>query len=61
MAGLRIYTDENVQGAVAEGLRRLNADAFSAREVGNLGLTDEEQLEYAARNQDEIRVNPKTI
>lgn len=33
--------------AVAEGLKRRGFDAFSARDVGNLGLTDMEQLQYA--------------
>jgi len=46
---LRIYTDENVDVAVAEGLRRRGVEAWSARDVGNLGLSDEEQLEYARR------------
>lgn len=46
---LRIYTDENVDVAVAEGLRRRGIDAWSARDVGNLGLSDEEQLEYTRK------------
>ena len=49
MAGLRIYTDESVPTAVATGLRLRGADAWSARDAGHLGLTDEEQLEYACR------------
>jgi len=46
---LRIYTDESVHTAVAEGLRRRGMDAWSARDAGNLGLSDEDQLEHAAR------------
>lgn len=48
---LRIYTDENVDVAVAERLRRRGVDDWSARDAGNLGLSDEEQLEYARREQ----------
>jgi predicted nuclease of predicted toxin-antitoxin system len=50
-ARVRIYTDESVSVAVAEGLKRRGVDAWSARDAGNLGLTDEEQLEYAIREQ----------
>ena len=47
---IRIYTDESVRVAIAEGLKRRGVDAFSARDMGNLGLTDEEQLVYARDN-----------
>ncbi|MEA2033052.1 MAG: DUF5615 family PIN-like protein [Euryarchaeota archaeon] len=47
---IRIYADESVNVAIVEGLRRRGADAFSARDAGNLGLTDEEQLEFAVKN-----------
>ncbi|MBW2154821.1 MAG: DUF5615 family PIN-like protein [Deltaproteobacteria bacterium] len=47
MGKIRIYTDESVSVAIAEGLKRRGVDAFSARDAGNLGLTDEEQLVYA--------------
>ena len=47
MRRLRIYTNESVHVAIADGLRRRGLDAFSARDTGNLGLTDEEQLNYA--------------
>lgn len=46
---LRIYTDEDVPGAIVAGLRRRGVDARSARDVGNLGFADEEHLTYATR------------
>ncbi len=49
MAALRIYTDESVHVAIAAGLKRRKLDAWSARDAGNLGLSDEEQLEYASQ------------
>lgn len=48
MAKLRIYTDENVDVRVAEGLRRRGVEAKSAYEEGNLGLGDEAQFAHAA-------------
>ncbi|MBI2985644.1 MAG: DUF5615 family PIN-like protein [Deltaproteobacteria bacterium] len=48
MAKLRIYTDENVDLRVAEGLRRRRIEAKSAYEEGNLGLADEAQFAHAA-------------
>lgn len=47
MGKIRIYTNESASVAIAEGLKRRGIDAFSARDTGNLGLTDEEQLNYA--------------
>ena len=47
MGKLRIYTNESVDVAIADGLKRRGVDAFSARDAGNLGLTDEGQLAYA--------------
>lgn len=47
MLNIKIYTDESVNIAIAEGLKRRKVDAFSARDVGNLGLSDEEQLLFA--------------
>ncbi len=44
---MRLYTNESVSVAVAEGLKRRGVDAFTARDVGNLGLSDEEQLAFA--------------
>jgi len=49
MGKIRIYTDESVSVAIAEGLKRRGIDAFSARDAGKLGLNDEAQLVYASR------------
>jgi len=47
VAAVRIYTNENVNVAIAEGLRQRGVDAWSARDSGTLGLSDVEQLENA--------------
>lgn len=47
MAKITIYTNESVDVAIAEGLKRRGVDASSARDTGRLGLTDEEQLVHA--------------
>lgn len=47
---IRMYADESVNVGIVEGLKRRSVDAFSARDAGNLGLTDEEQLEFAMKN-----------
>ena len=49
MGKIRIYTNESVDVAIAEGLKRRGVDAFSARDTGNLGLTDEGQLVQAGK------------
>lgn len=46
---IRIYTNKSVDIATAEGLKRRGVQAWSAKDAGNLGLTDKEQLEYAGR------------
>jgi len=46
---IRIYTNESVNVAIAEGLRRRGVNAISAKDAGNLGLTDEDQLKYALK------------
>lgn len=48
---VKIYTDESVPVAVAAGLQRRHVAATSARDSGNLGLTDEEQFAYATSHQ----------
>ena len=47
MGKLRIYTDENVDVRIVEGLRRREVDAFSARQRGALGINDEQHFEKA--------------
>ena len=44
MGEIRIYTDESVDVAIAQGLQRRGVEVFSARERNKLGFTDEEQL-----------------
>ena len=44
MGEIRIYTDESVDVAIAQGLQRRGVEAFSARDRDKLGLTDEAQL-----------------
>ncbi len=49
MAKVVFYTNESVNVAVAEGLKRRGVKVITAKDVKNLGLSDEEQLEYAKR------------
>ncbi len=44
---INIYTDENVNGAIVNGLRRRGIEVQSIHEAGNLGFGEEEQLAYA--------------
>jgi predicted nuclease of predicted toxin-antitoxin system len=48
---IKIYVDESVNVAIVEGLKRRGVNAFSAKDLGKLGLTDEEQLKTAIQNQ----------
>ena len=48
---IKIYADESVNIAIVEGLKRRGVNAFSAKDLGKLGLTDEEQLKVAIQNQ----------
>ena len=48
MGEVRIYTDESVDVAIAQGLQRRGVEAFSARDRDKLGLADEEQLIFAS-------------
>ena len=50
MAKIIFYTNESVDVAVADGLKRRGVKVVSARDAGNLGLSDGEQLEYARKN-----------
>ncbi len=51
MARLKIYTDENVDIRIAEGLRKRGIKSFSAIEKGLTGATDIEHLKYASEIQ----------
>lgn len=48
MARLKIYTDENVDIRVAEGLRMRGIKAFSAIEKGMTGKTDAEHFKFTS-------------
>lgn len=50
MGKIAFYTNESVNVAISEGLKRRGIKIFAARDAGNLGLSDEEQLNYAAKN-----------
>lgn len=50
MSKIKIYTNENVPIAIVKGLRRRGIEASSARDVGNLGMSDEEHLKWAMQN-----------
>lgn len=47
MAKIRFHLDEQVERAIADGLRRRNIDVTTTPEAGLLAATDEEQLEFA--------------
>ncbi len=47
MTEIKIYSDEDVNIAITEGLKRRGIQAYSCKEVRNIGLTDEEQIKYA--------------
>ena len=46
---MKIYTDENIEIPIVEGLRRRGIDVISSRELGNLGKSDEFHLKEAHR------------
>lgn len=50
MGKLKFYLDESVAVTVASGLRRRGIEVETAAESGNLGLSDEDQLAYAVKN-----------
>jgi len=47
---IAFYTKESVNVATSEGLKRRGINILAARDAGNLGLSDEEQLNYVAKN-----------
>ncbi|WP_204105157.1 MULTISPECIES: DUF5615 family PIN-like protein [Spirulina sp. CCY15215] len=44
---IRFHLDENVNGAIAEGLRRRGIDVTTSPEQGLMGTSDAEQLQFA--------------
>ncbi len=47
-SAIRLYIDEDVHESVAPALRQHGYDVLTVREAGRRGLTDAEQLAYAA-------------
>jgi hypothetical protein len=48
MNPIRLFTDEDMYGAIAPALRQVGFDATSTPEAGRLGALDEDQLVWAA-------------
>jgi len=46
---VKLYLDEDMSSRVAQALRSKGFDVISSHEVGNDGLSDEEQLRYATK------------
>ncbi len=46
---MKFYLDEDLSPRIAESLRKRGIHALSAHDVGNVQLSDREQLAYAAR------------
>ena len=53
MGRIRFFTDEDIYGAIAVGLRRAGYDCVTTPEVGRLSQSDESQLAWASA---ELRV-----
>jgi hypothetical protein len=48
MSAIRLFTDEDIYGAVAGALRSRDFDAVSAPEANRIGESDESQLDWCA-------------
>ena len=48
MAQIRLFTDEDIYGAIASAMRLAGFDAVSTPETNRLGESDEAQLSWAA-------------
>ena len=46
----KVYLDEDIPGSLAKALRNRGIDVQTTSDAGNLGRTDEEQLDFAIRN-----------
>ena len=49
MSELKIYADECVNFAIVQGLQARGVTAWAAKEVGLQGISDQQQLTYAAK------------
>ena len=64
---IKLYLDEHLDPAIAEGLRRHGVDVLTVREAGRRSLPDEDQLDFAfaegrvfvTRDADAARLNAK--
>jgi len=46
---MKVYCDENIESAIIEGLRRRGIEVISAKDIGDLGKSDEYHLERASK------------
>ena len=48
---IKFHLDENVSNAIAQGLRRRGIDVTTTPEVGLMAASDEEQIEFALKEE----------
>jgi len=46
-----VYLDENISVVVADLIRSRGFEALTARDAGNIGWTDDQQLQFATKNE----------